>query len=274
MFFYENETVSLFLNNLKIIEEIKSNFHHILLCKHVKLGKVLIIDDEIMHIEKYQYFYHEPLVHLPFAINEKINIVLILGGGSLFAAREVLKYQSVNRLILCDHDKEVLDLMGRHYQHIDNILTDYRFNYIEEDALNFLQKNEYKFDLIINDCFDLSQIYIGENNLYDVLDNHLAKNGLCSDMIYNDIYNKNTMSTSLKFLRTKKSVFYSLMYVPEYPGILHLHTIWSRDKIKPNLSKINPEQLRILKNNEFENYNPYYLNYYFYLPKFVREIIE
>lgn len=274
MIFYERETVSLFLSNLKLIEEIKSAFHHSILYEHEKLGKVLIIDDEIMHVEKYQCFYHEPLVHLPFAIKKNIKNVLILGGGSLFAAYEILKYQSINKLVLCDHDKEILDLMGRHYQHVDIVIKNNKFKYVEDDALNFLQYNKDKFDLIINDCFDLSKTYIGKENLYRILDYHLSKNGLCSDIIYNDIYDKKSMSDSLIFLREKPSIFYSLMFVPEYPGILHLHTIWSKDNIKIKFLNKNLEQIKMFKNNKFEFFNPNYLKYYFYMPKIIKDIIE
>ncbi len=274
MDFYEHESVSLYLNDLKLIEDIKSSFHHILLYQHNKLGKVLIIDNEIMHIEKYESFYHEPLVHLPFAINHNIENILILGGGSLFAAQEVLKYSSINKLVLCDHDKCVLSLMERHYSHVKPIMDDKRFYYVENDALNFLKNNKSKFDLIINDCFDLSKTFIEENNLYTILDDHLAPNGLCSDMIYNDIYDNICMLNSLKFIKSKATAFYSLMYVPEYPGVLHLHTIWSKDKINFNFATPNLQQLEMYKNNKFEMFNPHYLSYYFYLPKLVRDLIE
>lgn len=274
MEFYEKESVSLYLSELDLIEETRSKFHHILLYNHTKLGKVLIIDDEIMHVEKFECFYHEPLVHLPFAIAPNIETVLILGGGSLFAAREVLKYESVKTLVLCDHDKDVLNLMGKHYQHTYNVISDERFKYVENDALNFLHNNTTKFDLIINDCFDLSKTYIDKENLYEVLDNHIATNGLCSDMIYNDLFDKTTMTKSLKHLRDKASTFYSLMCIPEYPGILHLHTIWSKNRIEFNHVNSNSTQLEMFKNNKFEMFNPNYLNYYFYIPKFVRDIIE
>ena len=274
MDFYERESVSLYLNDLELIDEINSNFHHILLYKHNKLGMILIIDDEIMHVEKYEYFYHEPLVHLPFAINHNIKNVLILGGGSLFAAREVLKYKTVHNLVLCDHDKEVLALMGKHYNHAYAVLDDNRFHFIEEDALVFMQKNTTKFDLIINDCFDLSKTFVGKENLYELLDNHLTTKGLCSDMIYNDIFDNYTMSNSLKYLRNKSSIFFSLMCIPEYPGILHLHTIWSKNTVNINFSDLNREQVKMHENGKFEIFNPIYLNYYFNLPKFVRDIIK
>lgn len=273
MEFYEKETVSLYLNELELIDEENSEFHHIVLYKHTKLGKILIIDDEIMHIEKYECFYHEPLVHLPFAISHGIEKVLILGGGSLFAAREVLKYKSVQQLVLCDHDKEVLGLIDKYYKHAKDVLNDKRFMYIENDAIQFLQNNTEKFDLIINDCFDLSKTFLNNDNLYDILDKHVSKNGLCSDMIYNDIFDNETMTKSLEYLNGKKSLFLSLMCIPEYPGILHLHTIWSQNKHKLNLHNLNEEQIKLYKDSKFEIYNPNYLSYYFFIPKFLKDII-
>ena len=274
MNFFEIKPVSLYLDELIVIEEIKSQFHNILLCEHQKLGKVLIIDKEIMHVENYEAFYHEPLVHLPFAINPRINSVLILGGGSLFAAKEALKYNTVDEVVLCDHDKEVLRLIARHYSHSQSVLNDKRFCYVEQDALHFLHNNKRKFDLIINDCFDLSEVYLDGVCLYDVLDDALSEGGLCSDMIYGDIFDNYCMSNSMKHLKNKCSKFYSLMCIPEYPGILHLHAIWSKSQITINYNHISSEQKKLFKNNEFKLFNPYYLQFYFYLPKFVKDIIK
>ena len=91
MRFYENEPVSLQLSNLTTIESYHSSKQNIQLLNHQWLGKILIINGEIQHIENYQPLYHELLVHLPAAFVPNIQNVLILGGGSLFAAFEVLR---------------------------------------------------------------------------------------------------------------------------------------------------------------------------------------
>lgn len=100
MRFYENEPVSLQLSNLTTIESYHSSKQNIQLLNHQWLGKILIINGEIQHIENYQPLYHELLVHLPAAFVPNIQNVLILGGGSLFAAFEVLKYPSVKHVTL------------------------------------------------------------------------------------------------------------------------------------------------------------------------------
>ena len=58
MDFYEKEPVSLYLNDLVLLEEITTKQQHIIIYKHPFLGIVLVINGEIQHIEKYQCPYH------------------------------------------------------------------------------------------------------------------------------------------------------------------------------------------------------------------------
>lgn len=119
MIFYEQEPVSLYLEDLVVLEDFSSDKQHIQLFLHPWLGKVLVINGEIQHIEEYQTLYHEMLVHLPASFAPHIENVLILGGGSLYAAYEVLKYPTVNRVVLCDYDSAVLSVMKKYYPHAD-----------------------------------------------------------------------------------------------------------------------------------------------------------
>ena len=134
MNFYEKEPISLYLDNLDLLEDfVSERQQHIQLFQHPWLGKVLVINNEIQHVEKYQSLYHEMLVHLPASFVPHIERALILGGGSLFAAYEVLKYSSVKQVVLCDYDGAVLDLMKKYYTHADLVTQDRRFSHIEKD---------------------------------------------------------------------------------------------------------------------------------------------
>ena len=62
-----------------------------------------------------EFIYHENLVHPALALFQQqtgrgAKRVLILGGGDGLALREVLKYASVQAVVLCDLDKEMLRL--------------------------------------------------------------------------------------------------------------------------------------------------------------------
>ncbi len=69
----------------------------------------------------------------------------------------------------------------------------------------------------------------------------------------------------------------SLVTVPEYPGVLHLETIWGNNK---NLSQsctqvINNYQKQILSSNKdvFDYFSPKNLPFYLYLPPYIKRII-
>lgn len=80
---------------------------------------------------------------------------LILGGGSLFAAYEILKYPSIQEVTLCDHDYTVLQLMAKFYSHAQTVMNDSRFHFIESDGILHLQNDTAQYDFIVNDCFNL-----------------------------------------------------------------------------------------------------------------------
>ncbi len=274
MNFNENDLISLYLSELKLIDEYSSK-QSVKLFAHKQLGKVLIINDEIQHIECFQTLYHELLVHLPCSFIPVVKNVLIIGGGSLFAASEVLKYNTIETVTLCDHDRNVLDIMERHYDHAQKVLCDHRFKYIEQDAFDFLNSSKNKYDLIINDCFNI----IKESNdkkmpLYKRLFDLCSDCGVCVDIIYRHIFDAETTKQSLEALRSKYNFVLSLVCVPEYPGVLHLETIWGKNKYLNQDAKksINRYQIEAMKLGEqFDYYNPLFIPFYLYLPPYIKK---
>jgi len=273
MEFHEDTNVSLYLSDLSPICEFESKLQKVALYEHPLLGKVLIIDGEIHHIENYQHLYHEPLVHLPLAFIEEPKSCLIVGGGSLFAAFEVLKYPTIEKVVLCDFDHTVLDLMFDTYEHAKKVKTDNRFHYVEEDALLYIDSINDKFDLVINDCFDLAKIS-SSVSMYDKLSSLCTSNGVCSDVIYRHIFDRVTSQKSLRLLKGKMNMALSLTVIPEYPGILHILTIWGKN---PNISQsqtktINLFQLDKSNNHNFKVFVPDHIPYYLYLPPYIKEM--
>lgn len=274
MQFYEKDFVSLYLSNLKKIEELTSTKQKLTMYIHPQLGYVFTINDEIQHVEKYQILYHEMLVHLPMSFISKPQDALIIGGGSLFAAYEILKYPTIKNLTLCDYDHTVLELMKKYYPHAREVMNSPKFNFVEKDGIDFI-KNIYKeYDIIINDCFNLPQESENNNiNLFHLLSNALSECGICCDIIYRHIFDRKTTIDTLKELCVYQNVAFSLVTVPEYPGVLHLETMWG------NNNNLNQKQTQVFneyqkefilkEKNSFDYYNPQYLSYYLYLPPYI-----
>lgn len=274
MQFYEKDFVSLYLSNLKKIEELTSTKQKLTMYIHPQLGYIFTINDEIQHVEKYQTLYHEMLVHLPMSFICKPQDALIIGGGSLFAAHEILKYPTIKNLTLCDYDHTVLELMKKYYPHAREVMNSPKFNFVENDGIDFIKNIDKEYDIIINDCFNLPQESENNNiNLFHLLSNALSECGICCDIIYRHIFDRKTTIDTLKELCVYQNVAFSLVTVPEYPGVLHLETMWG------NNNNLNQKQTQVFneyqkqfilkEKNPFDYYNPQYLSYYLYLPPYI-----
>lgn len=281
MNFFENETISLFLQDMKLLESFYSDKQKVVLCQHNCLGKILIINDEIQHIEFFQQFYHEQLVHLPIAFIPQIKTALIIGGGSLFAAYEILKYPTIEKIVLCDYDHTVLELMDKYYPHADFVINNPKFKYIEQDAHSFLIEHTEKYDLVINDCFNLSlESKLHNKSYYNLLSNLTSKNGICSDVIYKHIFEIDNTKDSLELIINENIPYkLSLITIPEYPGIFHLQTMWGKaETLKLELNKpINEVQTMYLLNKNIINYNlfsPKFLSHYLFIPPFIKNLFD
>lgn len=278
MNFYEKEPISLYLDDIEILENVSSSKQNIQIMKHSFLGLVLVINGEIQHIQHFQCMYHELLVHLPISFIKEPKTALIIGGGSLFAAYEVLKYPSIENVTLCDHDCTVLNLMEKYYQHARNIRKDSRFTFVEKDGLQYINSCEKKYDLIINDCFNLLELEKRNIAIYHKLKNLLTTEGVCSDIIYRHIFDGTNTHDSIEKIKKLGPIIMSLVTVPEYPGILHLETLWGKNgNLSQNCKKvINTYQNRILsggEKNPFDFFSPNNLGFYLYLPPYIKSKI-
>ena len=272
MEFYENDLVSLYLSELIEIENLETDKQSVQLFSHPTLGKVLVINGEIQHVENYQCIYHEMLVHFPLSFLPTPKHALIIGGGSLFAAHEILKYNAVERVDLCDHDPCVINLMKKHYSHAENVLADSRFRYINVDAKQYVEKTIQKYDIVINDCFNIiKEVSHCGKPIADLLFEMLTNEGLCVDIVYRHIFDKDTTIATLRKMKTYSNVCFSLVTVPEYPGILHIEVLWGKNKNLSQNAKIslNEEQYR---KQIFRYFNPDMLPYYLYIPPYVKSL--
>jgi len=280
MDFYERgSNISLHLAEMTLLEDVSSvNYEHIQLYSHQTLGKVLILDGELQHIESWSPLYHETVVHLPCAFIEQLTNVLILGGGDFFAATEILKYSSVKKVRMIDFDQSVIELMSRHYHHVQTVLSDPRFELIIDDAFHALSENNEKFDLIINDAVDLANYSeINNSEIFRLLTTYLTPTGVCADLIYRHIFEQETTKKTINFLNNSKLNWaLSLVVVPEYPGILHLLVIWgSNDHISQKLAtttNLTQQEWIKTKSCPTDIFDPRFLSYYLYLPPYLKKI--
>lgn len=278
MNFHEKYNVSLYLDELTLLEKRESNLQRVEIYNHATLGNVLIIDDEVQNVENWAALYHESIVHIPMMFLTQPRIVLILGGGDLYAAEIVLKYPSVEKLIICDHDINVIELTQKFYLHANSVLKDPRLQIIYTDAKIFLENTQTQFDLIIDDCFNLVDHFTEREYIFSKLYNILNPNeGICSSLMYRHIFDKIMINKTKKLLFSNYNTILSLITVPEYPGILHLLTMWGTSKyLTQNLNETrnNWHLFNLEKRYDIGKwFNASFCKYYLYLPPYIKELL-
>lgn len=275
---YEKEPVSLYLSNLELLEECTSELQNVQVYQHSPLGKVLVIDNEIHNIEKWAPFYHEAISHIPMMFIEHPQTVLILGGGDLYAADIILKYPTIKNVIICDYDPNVIYLTQKYYPHANRVISDPRVHIIYNDARQYLKNCHDKYDLVIDDCFNLVEAFDEKDNIFNVLNDLLTDDiGVCCSLMYRHIFEEYVMKKTKERLYEKHKTVFSLIAVPEYPGILHLLTIWGKAKsLSQNLKNSTNvwHKQCMAENIQCGNlFSPRYCQFYLYLPPYIKKLL-
>jgi spermidine synthase len=141
-----------------IIYTEQTPYQRILVTKHEFDGRLrLYLDGHIQFSERDEYRYHEALVHPALAIPGKRMRVLILGGGDGLAAREVLKYDDVERIDLVDIDERMTTLCNS-FEPLRKLnqgsLSHPKLHVHNLDAFNFVRQAGDKYDRVILDFPD------------------------------------------------------------------------------------------------------------------------
>jgi spermidine synthase len=81
--------------------------------------------------------------------------VLIVGGGDGGALQQVLRYPSLEEVVICELDQRVVDLSREHFAALfGDPWVDPRAKLIIRDAFAYLEENPGQFDVIISDTTD------------------------------------------------------------------------------------------------------------------------
>ncbi len=172
---------SLFVDNIVYAES--SPYQRIVVTKG-KTGYALFLNGNLQFNSFDEYRYHEALVHPAFAAHgANPKRVLVLGGGDGLAAREILKYPSVESLTLVDLDPSMTRIAGKvpALGELNNHSLDKpKVSVINTDAYVWLDNNSVEpFDIAIVDFPDPNNFALGK--LYTTRFYNLLKAKLKSD---------------------------------------------------------------------------------------------
>ena len=118
------------------------------------LGRVLTLDDLMMTTEGDEYHYHEMIAHIPMMHHKCPKSVLVIGGGDGGTVREVLKHDTVERVVLCEIDGDVIEYSKQFLPTIACKLDDPKVEVLVQDAIEYVKDKKDEFDIILIDSTD------------------------------------------------------------------------------------------------------------------------
>ena len=148
-----------------------------------QFGVCTAIDGDLQSTEIDCPTYHEALVHPAMLLHPSPRKVLILGGGEGATAREVLRHETVDSVVMVDIDERFVDLCRREMpQFSAGAFDDPRLTVRYDDALEPSARSGGPYDVIIGDLTDeIAEIAPGKSfhgaPFYGELGRELAPEG-------------------------------------------------------------------------------------------------
>lgn len=144
----------------------------------------LFIDGNLQFSTADEFRYHESLVHPAMSMVPGASRVLLLGAGDGMAAREVLKYTSVQSVDLVDLDPEMTKLFSTQPMLAklnEGSLSSPKVKVHNEDAQKFLEASDDRWDVIIMDLPDPNNEALGKlytKTFFRLATKHLYPTGI------------------------------------------------------------------------------------------------
>ncbi len=146
----------------RIVREVTRAVHHeqtpyqtIDVVDTVSHGRALFLDHKIQSAELDEFIYHEALVHPAMLLAGTPRAVYIAGGGEGATLREVLRWSSVERVVMVDIDAAAVAACRQHLPAWQaGAFDDPRVSLVHADARQVLADTEERFDVVIVDVTD------------------------------------------------------------------------------------------------------------------------
>jgi len=243
-------------------------------------GKMLTCDGMIMCAEKDEHGYHEMIVHVPMHVHPRAQNVLVIGGGDGGTVREILKHDSVERVVMVEIDQVVVDASRTHLPTLANAFDNPKLELIIDDGIKYVQNSrDNTFDLILIDSTDpvgpAEGLFTPE--FYTHIRRILTPEGLMvaqsesprfKEEDFRKIYHK-----LYKIFGSQKTHCY-LAFIPTYPSGMWSFALASKGSLHPVKDFPEERAKKFVARHELNYYSEAIHRAAFVLPPFVHKLVE
>ena len=237
------------------------------------LGKILTLDDLMMTTEGDEFHYHEMIAHIPMMHHKSPKTVLVIGGGDGGTVREVLKHDTVEKVVLCEIDGMVIDASKKYLPTIACELDNPKCEILVQDAIEYIKDKKNMFDIILIDSTD--PMGPGEGlfteEFYTNVKNSLKEGGIMCAQSESPFVNKEEIKKMYNLLKKVFPICSTFTSnIPTYPGGYWAWAFCS-ESVKPLSYWDERRGEAITKTCKI--YNKDYHNARFALPNYLKELL-
>jgi spermidine synthase len=259
----------------ELLHATQTPFQKLEIFDHPHFGHVLVLDGLIQTTQTDEFCYHEMLVHPTLASLERVERVLIIGGGDGGTLRRVLQH-GPSEVVMCEIDEAVITACREFMPDISaGAFDDPRVRVVIGDGAAFAAEHEDAFDAIVVDGSDAvgPATVLFSEAFYASCRRALRPDGVFVSQSGSPMYQLDEFRMAFGNLSaTFEAVEPYLSFVPTYPGVLWSYTAATDGKPVSHTSPL-VVRLRLAERRiSTRFYTPELHQGVFALPEFVREI--
>lgn len=209
-----------YLRTTDVLAERRSADQHIEIVQTPLFGRAMRIDGCFMTSERDEFFYHEPMTHLPAITQGGPRQALVIGGGDGGSAHNLLRYPSIERVVLAELDSEVIEMAREWLPAVHRgAFDDPRLEVRLGDGRAYLESTGERFDQIVLDLTDPfgPAVALYTRDFYRACQRALRPGGVLSLHIQSPIHRGDSLARIVASLRSVFGIVRPyLQYVPLY----------------------------------------------------------
>lgn len=249
----------------------KTEYQDLAIVDTYEFGRMLVLDNIVQTTIRDEFIYHEMISHIPLFTHPEPKKVLVVGGGDGGVIREVLKHPSVEKAILCEIDKCVVEECKKYLPEISSELNNSRCEIFIGDGIKYVHEHKNEFDIIIVDSTDPFSVAEGlfGGSFYKEIYECLREDGIFIAQTETPFYLPEIVK---KVYKDANAIFpitkLFMAAIPTYPGGYWSFTIGSK--------KYDPEAVDLSStiNIETKYYTKSLHKACFILPKYIEDLVK
>jgi spermidine synthase len=215
----------------KTLHTEKTAYQDLAILDTYEFGRMLVLDGIVQTTVRDEFVYHEMISHIPLFTHPNPKKILVVGGGDGGVIREVLKHPSIEKAVLCEIDKRVVDLSMEYLPEISCGLQDPRAEVFIGDGIKYVLEHKDEFDLIVVDSTDPFGAAEGlfNKSFYESLYECLKEDGIFVAQTETPFYLPQVVKKVYDDIKNAFPITRMYMAaIPTYPGVYWSFTIGSK----------------------------------------------